>query len=115
MSNRVLCEVDPATKKIIRILRRGGAGLFLKPEQALELPKIEAMERIRKRVYEIAKGDCNGCGKALSYPSGFHMHEVKPRGKGGEISTYNSIALCADCHIGKSGAHANRYPQWTKC
>lgn len=110
--NRVLCEIDTTTRKLVRILRYGGTALFLRPEQVIELPKGEAVSQIRRQVFERSGGECNSCSKTITW-DGFHMHEVKPRGKGGEVSTYNSIALCADCHIGKGGAHANRYPQWS--
>ena len=109
LANRVLCEIDPATKKIIRILRRGGAALFLRPEQVIELPKIEAVGQIRKVVFEQSHGECRNCGKCLTW--NFHMHEQQPRGAGGEISIWNSVALCAECHLNQE--HGNRKPQWS--
>lgn len=109
---RVLCEVDPITKEIVRILKYGGTALFLKPEQVLEFPKGEAVKLLRKRVYDLSRGECRNCGAALSYPNGFHMHEQKPRGNGGEMSIWNSCALCADCHLNQE--HGNRKPMWTK-
>ena len=109
--NRVLCEIEPDTRKIIRILRFGGTALFLKPEQVMEYPKTEAVKLVRQRVYEIARGECRNCGRAITW-HGFHMHEQNPKGKGGEVSVYNSVALCADCHLNHE--HGNRRPQWSR-
>lgn len=110
--NRVLCEIEPESRKIVRILRFGGTALFLRPEQVIELPKVEAVKQVRDRVYELSKGDCRNCAASLSYPNGFHMHELKTRGAGGEISIFNSVALCADCHLNQE--HGDRKPQWSK-
>jgi len=109
----VLCEVDPETKDIIRILRKGGAALFLKPEQVMEYPKAEAVKLVRKRVFEIDRYSCRHCGKLVTWLTG-HCDEVIPKGKSGEVSIYNCQTLCSDCHIGPKGKHGNRYPQWSR-
>lgn len=108
-----MCEVDPETRKLIRIFKYPGSALFLKPECVIELPKGEAAEQIRRQVFETSRGECRNCSAVIRWEN-FHMHEVQPRGKGGEMSTYNSVALCAGCHIGKKGEHGNRYPKWSK-
>lgn len=110
MANRVLCEIDPQSKKLIRILRHGGTALFLKPEQVVELPKVEAISQIRRQVFEISRGECRNCSRAITW--NFHMHEQKPKGRGGEVSVTNSVALCADCHLNQE--HGDRKPQWSK-
>jgi hypothetical protein len=69
--------------------------------------RSEAVEEIRDQVYDRSKGFCRNCGDIILLDS-FHMHEVKHRGKGGEISLDNSIALCAKCHIGPEGEHKAR-------
>lgn len=113
--NRVLCEVHPETKRVIRVLKYAGSAIFLKPEQVLELPKVEAVSQIRRQIFKISKGECRNCGKTLVWPNGFHMHEQKSRGAGGEISIFNSIALCASCHIGgPSSEHGKRSLHFSK-
>lgn len=111
MSNRVFCEIDPVTRKIIRILKSCGVAIFLKPEQVVELPKGEAVTQVRRQVFDMSHGECRNCGAALNWAS-FHMHEQKPKGVGGEVSIWNSVALCADCHLNHE--HGKRKPQWTK-
>lgn len=112
--NRVLCEIDPLTRKLVRILRHGGTALFLRPEQVVELPKIEAVSQIRRQVFEKYNNRCRHCDKLLTWQTG-HCDEIIPKSKQGEVSIENCQLLCADCHIGPKGKHGDRLPQFSKC
>lgn len=110
--NRVLCEVHPETKRVIRVLKYAGSAIFLKPEQVAEWPKIEAERDIKKQLLKIQRNECPYCGAILNMSS--HLHERVWRSKGGEPSLTNSVVICAECHIGPKGEHSNRAPQWGK-
>ena len=69
----------------------------------------EEVKAIRTTIYNRQDGECLWCSKNITFQQA-HMHEQKPRGRGGEISLDNSIILCYDCHI--NNAHGNRRPQW---
>lgn len=77
----------------------------------VEWSRAGAVSAIRAQVFDRAAGHCERCDTPIT-PSTGHMHEVLPRGRGGEISLANSVALCARCHLGKTGVHANHYPQF---
>src|SRR5690349_14503573 len=72
------------------------------------LPSIQKMDRseavgsIRRQVFERAGYECEWCGRPIilerGAPNSGEMHEVLPRGKGGEISLANSVAICKSCH-----------------
>lgn len=66
-------------------------------ERVVQCELSEAVTAIRLTVCESANGECQDCGEYVGWAG--HMHEVKTRGQGGEISTENSIWLCADCHL----------------
>ena len=104
---RVYVELDDQDQ-IIRIYRR------FPPFNTnfREVPRVYAVGVIRQRILERAEGRCEYCGKFIDYH--FHMHEKKPRGRGGEISMENSVALCASCHIGQNGEHGMRRPLFSK-
>lgn len=69
-----------------------------------------AVSVIRHQLWLRCKGFCEMCGDTVIEKSG-HMHEVKHRGKGGEISLANSVFICPKCH---DLQHGDRKPQWTK-
>lgn len=71
----------------------------------------EAVAIVRRRVFERSGGLCENCARPVTWESG-HMHERKPRGKGGEISVKNSVFICAKCHLGPQGEHGNRRPRF---
>jgi 5-methylcytosine-specific restriction endonuclease McrA len=105
-----MCEIDPVTRDVIRIFKHGGGAIFLPPERIAEYAKAYAVGRIRHQVFEASKGECRNCGRPINWK--FHLHEVIPKGKGGEVSLDNSIALCADCHLNQE--HKARTPQFQR-
>lgn len=111
MRLRVLCEINPDTKQVIRIFKYPATAIFLKPECVLELPRQYAVENVRRQVYDVSGGECRNCGALVSW-SNFHMHEQTPKSKGGEVSIHNSVALCADCHLNQE--HKSRKPQFKR-
>ncbi len=109
--NRVFCEINPDTKRVIRIIKAKGGALMLPPERVAELPRKDAVESIRRQVLERANGICDKCARILTWGT-LHMHERIARSAGGEQSLSNAWALCYDCHI--LGEHGNRAPQWKR-
>ena len=69
-----------------------------------EMSYAEAVGSIRHRLFVLSEGDCDLCGSPVTETT-MHLHEMKHRGKGGEISLENSVAICAPCHF---RAHKNR-------
>jgi 5-methylcytosine-specific restriction endonuclease McrA len=63
-----------------------------------EVNRKEAIHQIRKQVFDMYKQECIYCGEYLTFQT-MHMHERLPRGKGGEISIYNSVPACYNCHM----------------
>jgi len=95
---------------VVRVFRTVHDAILFEHDHPLLVKTIryrDAVEEVRRRVYERSKGACEWCGKTITWKS-LHMHEQLPRGNGGEISLSNSAALCARCHL--DVAHANR--QW---
>ena len=81
---------------------------MLDPSRVRELPKKEAVETLRRQVFQRAEGLCQRCGHPVTWQT-MHMDERKARGEGGEQSMENCWALCYDCHIGREDAeHGNR-------
>ena len=79
-----------------------------------EMSRKQAVEDIRRQVFERAGGTCERCAAQRITWDSMHLHEQVHRGKGGEVSVENSVALCARCHISPVGEHANRFPQWSR-
>lgn len=94
--------------RIFRVVKYESGG----PETA-EWSRMGAVSAIRQQVFDRAAGHCERCGTPITTQTG-HMHETVPRSKGGEISIFNSVALCAPCHIGPAGVHKNKFPKWTR-
>ena len=109
--NRVMCQIDPKTKTPLRIFKYPAGALFLPPEQIAEWPRRDAIESIRRQVFERDGHLCVKCGATLTWGT-MHLHERTPRGKGGEIAVSNGWSLCYSCHI--LGEHGERAPQWSK-
>jgi 5-methylcytosine-specific restriction endonuclease McrA len=107
-----MVELDPTTKKPIRIFKYPAGALFLPPERVAEWPRKDAVAAIREELVKRSGGQCKYCPKTLG-PNGGHMHERQWRGHDGEISLDNSVMICADCHIGPKGEHSGRLPKWT--
>lgn len=70
------------------------------------MSKREAISAIRLQIWHRTHGVCDWCSKPISEQS-MHMHEMIPRGEGGEISLSNSVGICYDCHFGPAG-HGHR-------
>ena len=89
-------------------------------EQVVEMTKAAAVGSIREQVFERARNpltglfECENCGRIITWKNG-EMHEILPRGKGGEQSLENCEALCHQCHTGSpDSAHGNRRWQTAK-
>jgi 5-methylcytosine-specific restriction endonuclease McrA len=94
MRGRVWVEIQNA--KIVRIFKNRKAAV-LSGQATIEYSRKDAVAEIRKAVFNMAKGFCKYCGKYVPWGTG-HMHEEKHRGEGGEISIYNSVWTCYNCH-----------------
>jgi len=79
-----------------------------------DVPRSQAVEEIRRQVFEKDDYQCRHCGEFVTWKTG-QMDEIVARGKGGEISVDNCQTLCARCHIvGPRSKHGNRLPQFSK-
>lgn len=74
----------------------------------------EAVEKIRRAVFERDQFACTHCGEDVTWGGvrRGHMHERVWRGKGGQISVANSTTLCYNCHMNSPAGHGSRKPQW---
>lgn len=112
VNKRGRCFVDLGPDgRAIRIIKRVSFSPH-DPDPA-EMSKKQAVSDIRTQVFERSGGECERCATPITYRT-MHMHETLHRGRGGEVSVENSVAICPPCHIGKNGEHANRFPQWSK-
>ena len=113
----VYVEIDPKTDLPIRILRTTLEALKLPPERVRQMARSVAIGYIRQQVVDRARRNrlinCEFCGKVVTELTG-HMHEVVPRGQGGEYSVDNSRYICPECHIGRDGEHGDRRFQSSK-
>jgi 5-methylcytosine-specific restriction endonuclease McrA len=92
---------------ILRVVKNAEAWK-IPPERLRHWPKADAIRTIRKQVFERAGYMCEFCGKNLTWEGG-EMHEKLPKGKGGEVSMDNSVAVCHQCHTGRADSeHGNR-------
>lgn len=115
MRGRVFVELDTpggAPIRLFRTARHAHCSPASDENRLAEWPRRDAMQAIRKKVYDRAQGRCVACDTPLSLNT-YHMHERLPRGKGGQVSLENSEARCAPCHIGPTGAHGKRRPQFS--
>lgn len=115
MSNRrVWVEVDLAGNPI-RILKHVRFGRDM--DRIREMPKFDAVGAIRKQIWKRCAGRCEWCGKPVtesgSLQRRMNMHEVIPKGNGGQVALDNSVGICYDCHFNDPAAHGNRKPQWS--
>lgn len=106
-------QIDSKTELPIRILRTKKDALALPPEVVRQLAHSVAIGYIRTQVIHRARRGslirCEYCGEIVNELTG-ELHEVLPRGRGGEQSLDNCVFLCHDCHLGKDGEHRDR--QW---
>ena len=107
----VYVEIDPKTELPIRIFKHFSEAAKLDPEVIRQMARSVAVGYIRVQVFERAKRGilvlCHFCGGIISPGTG-HMHEVVPKGNGGEVSLDNCVAICSRCHIGPDGEHGDR-------
>jgi len=106
--NRVFVELG-IDGRAIRIYRHHSCLPLSEP--IIEWSRQKAVSDIREQVFERADGQCERCARPINSQTA-HLHEVRPRGQGGEVSVANGQALCPKCHLGKAGVHADHYPQF---
>lgn len=108
MRGRVFVEFEEGQiSRIFRNTRDAVLSAAWEEKRVGEYPRKDAVGIIRKRVYDLAEGFCKYCGKYAGWEVG-EMHEELPRGQGGEISIYNSVWSCVNCHRGPEGQHKER-------
>lgn len=114
MSNIVRVELGDFGN-IIRIFRKDKRWLQVAEDRLALVPKIDAVREIRMQIFKRSCGKCEfDCGNNISWDS-MELHEKIPRGKHGEISLQNSVALCHNCHTGSpDSAHGDRRWQTSK-
>jgi 5-methylcytosine-specific restriction endonuclease McrA len=108
-----MVEINPQTKKPIRIFKYPARALFLPPDIIAEWPRKEAVESIRRQAFEKYEYLCRYCGATVTWATG-HCDEETSKGRGGEVSIDNCQILCSSCHIGPKGKHSDRLPKWSK-
>ena len=119
MANRlVYVEIDPETGLPIRILKHFSEGFKLDPSLVSQVARKCAVECIRSAVIKRAtRGKlihCELCGNIITEFTG-EMHEVIPKGMGGEVSVDNSHFICNRCHTKDADSeHGDRRFQSSK-
>lgn len=114
----VYVEIDPETKLPMRIFKNKKRALASDPEYVKEMERKEAVMLIRLQVVARAIREkrvlCEFCGEVITSITG-EMHEVVPKGKGGEVSLDNSRLICNTCHTGAADSeHGDRRFQSSK-
>jgi hypothetical protein len=112
ITNPVFVEIDAANSPI-RIFKNQKlaiqSGL---PYGCME--KADAVACIRRKVFERDNYTCVNpkCRKQLDWNTA-EMHERHWKGSGGDVSLYNGICLCHNCHMhDKEFGHGMRQPQF---
>lgn len=114
-------QIDPDTQLAVRIFKNRksmvngtvfeatlyGSSVFKLMDRGL------AVSQIRRQVWNRQEGLCARCPETIRWNS-MHMHEVVPKGQGGEVSLQNCEGLCYACHLGPSGAHPEKQVMFTK-
>lgn len=112
--NPVWVEVD-ATKTAIRIFKNVKAAAQSLAWNAGLVGTLEyriAVTQIRRKIWERDKHKCTHCGANVPWGV-FEMHEIRWRGRGGEISLDNGTTLCTPCHQDDPVAgHGERKVMW---
>ena len=112
-SKMVWVELSDATltADVVRIFRNWKDVLASNTaRRVVNLHRDVAVAEIRHQLWLRCGGACELCGDILTEGSG-QMHEMKHRGKGGEISMENSVFICAKTH---KREHADREPKFTR-
>ncbi len=108
----IFVEIDPKTELPIRILKTMKAATDLPPERVRQMARSVAVGYIRSQVIDRAKRNgivfCEFCGDRINEFIG-EMHEVLPKGNGGEVSLDNCRFLCNGCHTGKPDSEHERH------
>jgi 5-methylcytosine-specific restriction endonuclease McrA len=116
--SKVYVEIDPKTLLPIRIFRHTKRALASDPEYVQQMERKLAVSYIRQQVVFRARSGklllCDFCGNVVTEQIG-EMHEVLPRGKGGEVSLDNCKFICNGCHTGANDSeHGDRKFQSSK-
>jgi hypothetical protein len=106
---RGMAHVELQDGRVHRIFRSGKAWAVagVLGRTISVMPRVDAIRQIRRTLWARCN-ECAWCGEVVDW-NACQMHEIVPRGKGGDISMENSIILCYDCHQGREdSAHGNR-------
>lgn len=95
---------------VVRIFKGDFIPLDTPVHKLARMEYADAVKSIRHTLFIRSKGDCELCGSPITEKTG-HMHEMRHRGKGGEISLENSVLACAACH---KHQHRDREPKFTR-
>lgn len=110
MKNRwVWVEVSEDGARVVRIFKSEKTA-FDRGQNIDWMTYEQAVGDIRHQTFMRSNGFCELCASVVTEKSG-HLHEMKHRGKGGEISLDNSVFICARTH---KHEHRDRNPHWTK-
>lgn len=102
-------ELGAAELNVVRIFKSRSAASRSGMILAL-MDRGTAVKAIRHQLWLRCKGECELGGEPITETTA-HMHELKHRGQGGEISISNSVMACATCHRYQ---HRDRNPRWLK-
>jgi hypothetical protein len=110
-------RVEGSIRRIFRSTHGEDWSRAMAAETLETCPKRDAISAIRAEIWKRGGGRCEWCGKPVT-ESGplhkrMHMHEVIPKGNGGQVALDNSAGICYDCHFGDPRAHGNRRPQFS--
>ena|ERR1700728_1024800 len=109
----------------IRIFRKDKKWLQCPTERLYNMPKADAVTLIRLQVFQRAggevyegettiRGKCEECSAPITWDT-MEQHEKIFKGRGGEVSLENCLALCHDCHTGSTTSkHGDRRWQTAK-
>jgi hypothetical protein len=104
-------RIDGRVVRIFRTVKGPDFARVLEEGNATTWPKKDAVSEIWETLWKRAAGKCEyGCGRTITrtgWTKG-EMHEEVPRGRGGEISLFNSKMVCRQCHRTDARAHGNR-------
>ena len=112
MAKIIWAEYDPETKLPVKIFNKLKEAFQKSNGPIKEMNRREAVKLIREQVVARATEGrltkCEFCGKIITENTG-HMHEVVPKGAGGNVGLDNSRLICPECHVlAKDSEHGNR-------
>ena len=109
----------------IRVFRKDKEWLKIPLDKWIWMTKADAVALIRLQVFQrtggrvcegetVVQGKCEVCDRPISWET-MEQHEKIFKGKGGEVSLTNCVALCSSCHqTGPNAAHKDRRWQSAK-